>query len=93
MSRCGFLALVVVLTQQGCASLPPASSVPSADEVRAKVHAVVERARAVSSDACDKAVPVCSAYYEAVKVGLVRDDDRAELACAGTATACELATE
>jgi hypothetical protein len=32
-------------------------------------------------------------YYDAVEAGLLKPDDRAELACAGVATACELVSE
>jgi len=90
VSACGWLvALVIAITQYGCATTP---KVPTADEVRAKVHAIVEHARAATGESCEKALPACAAYYEAVKAGLVPDDDRAEVACAGVATVCELAS-
>jgi hypothetical protein len=55
-----------------------------------KVTTIVQAARDAGDKSCDKAVPSCSVYADAVRAGLVRDDDRAELACAKVATVCAL---
>ena len=55
-----------------------------------RVTAVIGQARNAGNKACDVAVPACSAYYDAVRAGLVHDDDRAELACAKASNVCAL---
>lgn len=55
-----------------------------------KVESVVQAARDAGDKGCDRAVPACSVYFDAVKTGLVHDDDRAEIACAKVSSVCAL---
>lgn len=72
-----------VITQPGCTQPPKMPPL-------AKVAAAVQSARDASEKTCDKSIAACGVYFEAVKAGLVPEDDRAELACAKTHEVCAL---
>ena len=80
----GLVLFAFVAVMQAC-DTPP--HVPTADAV----HAAIDRAHAAVGKPCADARAACAAYYGAVRAGLVPDDDRAEVSCAGVATACDLA--
>lgn len=83
---CGLLvALFVAATSSGCAALRK-----DVKAVEKDVPTVIAAARAVADKDCPKAAALCSTYFSAVKSGLVKDDDRAELACAKSASVCGL---
>lgn len=79
------LALAVVNTS--CTNPPTVGEVKAA---AAKVASAVQDARDAADATCDKAVPACAVYFDAVRAGLVPDDDRAELACAKANGVCAL---
>ncbi len=80
------VALFVVVAPSACTS----ETLRKVEHTADKVEAVVKNARDASADACDKALPACSVYFDAVRAGLAPDDDRAEIACAKVSSVCVL---
>jgi hypothetical protein len=83
LGSAGLLAALFAAVTQGCANPP---KLPT----QAEVAAVVAQARAATEKDCPKALAVCAMYFDAAKVGLVKEDDRAELACAQAGGVCSL---
>lgn len=82
----GLLAALFVAVTGGCTP----DTLRKAEHTADKVAAVVQNARDASGKACDKALPACAVYFDAVRSGLLHDDDKAEIACAQVSNVCEL---